>query len=211
MDKFENETWEDYAFRHELFNVIYADKEKEIIDDVCLPNPDKYYSFIFGSPNFAGIIRGKIQNIRIKYNIPDRVADCNETRFSCRAIGLMNNEDKERQNTLYSLKRFWETKWKHIALQKYNRYNELIKKISETHKEQLEELLLLQCLYSSPAGETKEYQEYCDARKNKEKYIVEKNKKERIELYQKYLKKKEIRLQIIELEQKINQLKTELI
>lgn len=211
MDKFENETWEDYAFRHELFNVIYADKEKEIIADVCLSNPDKYYSFLFGSPNFAGIIRGKIQDIRIKYNIPDRVADCNETRFSWRAIGLMNNEDKERQNALYALKRFWETKWKNICLKKYNRYNELIKTISETHKEQLNELLLLQTLYSRPPGETKEYIEYKDAKEKEEKYILENNKKERIELYQKYMKKKEIRLQIIELQQKINQLTCELV
>jgi hypothetical protein len=209
MDKFENETWEDYAFRHELFDVIYADKEKEIIADVRLPNPDKYYSHIFGNPEFKCIIWRKIHDIRIKYNIP--VDGCNETRFSWNAIGLMNNEDKERQNALYALKRFWETKWKHIALQKYNRYNELIKIISETHKEQLEELLLLQPLYSRPAGETKEYIEYKDAKEKEEKSVVEKNKKERIELYQKYLKKKEIRLQIIELHQKINQLTLELV
>jgi hypothetical protein len=211
MDKFENETWEDYAFRHELFNVIYADKEKEIIADVWLPNPDKYYSHVFGDPQFTYIIWNKIEEIRIKYDIPNRVADCNDTRFSCRAIGLMSNEDKERQNTLYALKRFWETKWKNICLKKYKRYNELIKTISETHKEQLDELLLLQPLYARPPGETKEYQEYRDAREKEEKYIVEKNKKERIELYQKYLKKKEIRLQIIELHQKINQLTLELV
>ena len=42
MDKLDNESWEEYAFRHELFEIIYADKDKQIIDYINLPNPDKY-------------------------------------------------------------------------------------------------------------------------------------------------------------------------
>ena len=65
-----------------------------------------------------------------------------------------------------------------------------------------------------PPPNTKEEKEYIQYKKEKE-YIhnekIKESKKENIELYQKYLKNKEIRLKIIELEQKISNLHSELI
>ena len=62
----------------------------------------------------------------------------------------------------------------------------------------------------SPPENTKEYQEFKEyqQKKNEKK---DKLKKERIDLYHKYMKNKEVRLQIIELKQKISNLKSELI
>ena len=207
MDKLENETWEDYAFRNELFIIVYEDKEKQIIGDVCLANPDKYDSY----PSVCFMIWRKIQDIRIKYDIPDQVAECNDKRFSYSAIALMSDKDKERQKKLYELKQFWIKKQENIQFTKYNRRNELIQIISETHKEQLEELLSLGILYSKPPYNTPEYNK-CEAnRKKEEEETKNKYKKERIEIYQKYMKNKELQTQINELEQKINQLKGQIV
>jgi hypothetical protein len=215
MDKLENETWEEYAFRHELFEIRYADKEQQIIDDVCLPNPDDKF-LTYNETNFTTIIWNKIQEIKRKYKMNGY--DCNMNGFSYAAERRLIREDDERQKKLYALKRFWESKEKDIIaaykLKRYNRYIELTKIISETHKEEFEEVLSMCVIIPYPPENTKEYQEYKeyqDKRQEKRQEKIKKEKKKRIELYEKYLKNKEIRLQIIELQQKINQLTCELV
>ena len=84
-----------------------------------------------------------------------------------------------------------------------NRYFELKANISESHKEQLDELLVL-----VTGNMSSEY--WNERRQELEKKRILK-KKERVELYQKYLKNKEIKTQITELEEKINKLKGEII
>jgi hypothetical protein len=207
MDKLENETWEDYAFRHKVFKIKYEGEEKqENIVDVQIPNPDKLFGkYQFGNPPFSTIVWNEIQEIKNKYNMNGW--HCNEMYFSYAAVRRMSKEDNERQQKLYELKRFWEPKEKDIIasnqLKRYNRRNELIQIISETHKEQLEELLSLSRMYP-PFPNTKEY-------KDKENEKKKKEEKERIELYQKYMKNKELQTQINELEQKINQLKGQIV
>ena len=213
MDKLENETWEEYAFRHELFEIKYADKDQQIIDDVRIPNPDKSYGkYEYYRPTFCSIIWEEIQEIKKKYNMDGW--DCNEMRFSNNAEKRLSKEDNERQKILYALKRIWESKEKDIiksnTMKRYYRYIELTEIISKTHKEEIEELFSISPrMYNhlSLPENTKEFQEYKDKREEK----IKKEKKERIELYEKYLKNKEIRLQIIELQQKINQLTCELV
>ena len=41
MNKLYNETWEDYAFRNELFIIVYDENDKSIIRDVIIPIHDK--------------------------------------------------------------------------------------------------------------------------------------------------------------------------
>lgn len=217
MDKLENESWDEYAFRNELFIINYVDKEKQIIEDIRYPNPDKlFFKNKYINLNFERLTRDLIFEIKEKYkmNGHDCSVDCGG--FSAAALKRLSKEDYERQQILFSQKRFWDRKGKDIVdynrLKSYNRWNELIKIISETHKEQLEELLSMVDIMEipSPPENTKEYKEFKEyqQKKNEKK---DKLKKERIDLYHKYMKNKEVRLQIIELEQKISNLKSELI
>jgi hypothetical protein len=207
MDKLENESWEEYAFRHELFEIIYADKEKQIIDYINLPNPDKYsYPVYTICSTFDGFIWNKIKEIKNKYSNM-RSHDCTRRGFSNFGLSLLSNEDNELQQNLYALRDFWQPKERDIFasrhLNQYNRSVELTKVISETHKEELKELLSI--INRRPPLITNEQIEY-------PQYIEEINegKREVIELYQKY-KNKEILLQIIELEKKVSNLQKKLI
>jgi len=99
------------------------------------------------------------------------------------------------------------------------RYVELKTILSETHKEQLDELLAIIRGSSIPLleGEVEVEVDVVNIMfsswKEREKREREnkQKKKERVELYEKYLKNKEIQAQIMELEQKINQLKGEIV
>ena len=204
--KLENETWEDYAFRNDLFEIIY-NKNKEIVD-ISLPNPDKHNNYMYGVPDFTNNILNKIQQIRAKYHIPYS-SNFGEKHFSKKEKSLLSDEDNKLQEKLFAFKEYLEIKQKDIKLKKYKRRIELAKLISETHKEEFEEFLSLQDVYYVPEKNTKEFQEYKETENN----IIDKKEKmknERIELYNKYLKNKEIHLQIIELEKQIDQLKNSL-
>lgn len=37
MDKLDNETWNNYAFRNNLFLIKYNDKDKKFINDITIP------------------------------------------------------------------------------------------------------------------------------------------------------------------------------
>lgn len=212
MDKLENESWADCAFKHEAFYIVYADKEEQIIDDVRFADPEKKYYYLYtteyGNHSGTEIIWRKIQEIAQKYRLDGRQYDTNGFSFSSQKI--MNTEDIERQKKLYTLYQFWQTKEKDYRVKKYNRYMELIKIISETHKEEFEELSKIAHIIP-PLSDTIKYQE---TRKESNKRYTKKltrEKLERVEIYKKYLKNNEIRSQINELEQKINKLKGEIV
>ena len=123
MNKLDNETWEDYAFRNELFIIVYDENDKSIIRDVIIPLHDKI----------------------IDYDTSNRY-----TTLIDELLYIKNNsfpeteENYKKRLRLYDLKRFWTAEEKKIMpinrLKMYNRYKELKTKISETHKDELEEL-----------------------------------------------------------------------
>ena len=229
MDKLENETWEEYAFKNMLVKITYTDKEQQIIDNISIPNPniiDKrtcdwgyymgcVYNFnLHNRLSFMDFIMHEIYTLRDKYKLG----------WYCEVIKSVENmttereEDINRQKWLFKELEFWEKKWHESLTLKMrvsgcyktdkdkekeriqgemdkNRYLELKTIISETHKEQLDEFYSL--IWKVRPILVKEEQQS--------------EKQERIEIYQKYLKNKEIRLQISELEQKLIQLQGELI
>jgi len=224
MDKLENETWEEYAFKNNLFKIKYADKEQQIIDDIILPNPNiinnRHYDSLYymGCVNscyvkigFLEFIMHEIYTLREKYN-----TGCYSSPIQLvEQMTKEREEDIERQKWLFKELTFWEKQWNHNWVININTENEDIKKeketkqrekdklrylelkiiISETHKAQLDELL---SLFNHIRPELM-----------KEEKQIEKNN--RIELYQKFLKNKDIKSQINALEQKINKLKGEIV
>jgi hypothetical protein len=240
MDKLDNETWEDYAFKNNLFAIKYADKEKTVIDDINIPihtnlnkkhyNAEIYKNRIsFGDSSyicFIDFIMSELYNLRNKYNTG---------YYDCSIQIIINmtkdrEEDINRQKWLFQQLAYWENKYmenerdknerergknqKEIDIK--NRYFELKTKITLIHKDQLDELLAI--IRSSSIerleGEIKsnmysdEYWREKDKENEREKI---QNKKKRIELYEKYLKNKDIQIQIMELEQKLNQLKGQIV
>ena len=236
MDKLENETWEDYAFRNNLFAIKYAYAGKEkTIDDITMPihtivNPRYFdvYHYIGYSNNetykigFMEFIMYEIYNLRNKYN-----TGCYGTPIIAKVENMTKEreEDIHRQKWLFDQLAYWENKYfennrEKINVKKLmevkNRYFELKSTLSERHKKQLDELLEIIRDSSIPLleGEIKsnmyseQYWHYREKEKEREKT---QNKKERVELYEKYLKNKEIKTQITELEQKLNQLKSQIV
>jgi len=222
MDKLDNETWDEYAFKNNLFKIKYTDNDQQIIDDISIPNPNiitartcdwgYYMSCVYGGYNtgFLEFIMHEIYTLRDKYKL---AAYCVHIEF----IENMTTERKEdinRQKWLFKELEFWERKWDRKHLESFkckevidkkeiiqkeidkNRYLELKTIISETHKEQLDELI---ALFSFNVQYTL----------IREKRQIE--KKERIKLYQNFMKNKKIHSEISILEEKINQLKEELV
>ena len=240
MDKLDNETWEDYAFRNNLFEIKYADKEKTIIDDINSPihtnlnkkhyNAEVYKNRIsFGESSdicFIDFIMSELYNLRNKYN-----TGCYDA--SIQMIITMTKEREEdinRQKWLFQQLAYWENKYmenerdknerERVKKQKEmnikNLYFELKKKIALTHEKQLDELLAIirGSSIQRLEGEIKSnmYSEEHWREKDKEQKIQNmKEKKERIKLYEKYLKNKDIQTQIMELEQKLNHLKGQIV
>ena len=231
MDKLENETWEEYAFRNNLFVIRYADKEKTVIDDITMPihtNVDSRHTYsndyhskvnscnTYTKIGFMDFIMHEIYNLRDKYK-----TGCYGTPISkVELITKEREEDIHRQNWLFKQMYYWEKKYMENEIEKKHKENERILNstaryvelktiLSETHKEQLDELLTIirGSSISLLEGEIKRNISW-------EAYWREENtqkKKERVELYEKYLKNKVIQTQIMELEQKINKLKGEII
>ena len=194
MNKLENETWEDYAFRNELFIIVYDENDKSIIRDVIIPIHDKI----------------------IDYDTSDRYTTQIDKLLSiCGKHNLLpeTEEDFKKRQRLYDLKRFWTAEEKKIMpinrLKMYNRYKELITKISETNKDDLEELLNIKSTH--PPEGTPEHKDWLRRQKYScsERFIND--SKKRIEMYNIYIKNKEIYRQINEMEEKIKQLKSGII
>lgn len=191
MNKLDNETWEDYAFRNELFIIVYDDNDKSIIRDVIIPIHDKIIDYD-ASDRYTTLIDKLIP------------IDCRNDPFP--------EEKLKKRRRLYDLRQFWAVEEKKIMpinrLKMYNRYKELVTKISETHKDELEELLNIKSHGHPPSG-TPEYDDWERSQHTyncSERFKNDSNK--RVEMYNTYMKNKEIYRQINEMEEKIKQLKS---
>jgi hypothetical protein len=193
MNKLDNETWEDYAFRNELFIIVYDENDKSIIRDVIIPIHDK-----------------------IIYNdTSDRYTTLIDKLLSIIPKILPETEEYFKKRVrLYDLKRFWTVEEKKIMpinrLKMYNRYKELKTKISETHKDELDELLNIKSGGHPPDG-TPDYDDWLHGHKYNCSERFKNDAKKRIEMYNIYMKNKEIYRQINEMEEKIKQLKSDII
>ena len=189
MNKLDNETWEDYAFRNELFIIVYDENDKSIIRDVIIPIHDKIIDNDT-SDRYTTLIDKLIP------------IDCRNDPFP--------EEKLKKRRRLYDLRRFWAVEEKKIMpinrLKMYNRYKELVTKISETHKDELEELLNIKSNY--PPSGTPDYDDWLHGHKYICSERFKNDSKKRVEMYNTYMKNKEIYRQINEMEEKIKQLKS---
>jgi hypothetical protein len=194
MNKLDNETWEDYAFRNELFIIVYDENDKSIICDVIIPIHDKIIDYDT-SDRYTTLI-DKLLSIFGKHNLLPEI-----------------EEDFKKRQRLYDLKRFWTVEEKKIMpinrLKMYNRYKELVTKISETNKDELEELLNIKS--NHPPSGTPDYDEWLYRNKYNCSERLKNDAKKRIEMYNTYIKNKDIYRQINEMEEKIKQLKSHMI
>lgn len=229
MDKLENETWEDYAFRNNLFVIKYADKNKTVIDYIAMPihtnvSPRSYgvYGACWRNVDFDGddhykmgfmdFIMSELLNLKHKYKL---ITLEQISYIKDEPITKEREEDINRQKWLFDQQSYW-GKYVKTPVDVKNRYFELKTTISESHKKQLDELLAIvrDSSIGHLEGENKSnmYSEeyWCEREKEKEREKIQRQK-ERIDLYKKYLKNKDIQTQIMELEQKINKLKGEIV
>jgi len=238
MNKLDDESWDDYAFRNNLYKIKYSYKDVNIIDDIIIPNHTKvtrrHYDSIWyinnidinigTRPSFLEFIMYELYNLKKKYNLgcyydndiirrsenntEQREKDSKRQNWLLKELAFLEkiydeDEKKEKEKEKEKEKKREDNK---------KRFFELKTNISETHKEQLDEFLTIIRVTSIQylEGDTKYKVDWKDFCKETEKK-VETQKKERIELYQKYVKNKVIQAQITELEQKINQLKCEIV
>ena len=209
MDKLDNETWEDYAFRTNLFLIKYADKEKTVIDDIKMPNhtnlilkhydaADYHNKIGFGNSSYIGFIdfiMSELYNLRDKYK-----TGCYSTPIAKgQQMTKEREEDIHRQQWLFVQLAYWENKYienerdkKTIERNKgikeidvKNRYFEIKTTISESHKEQLDELLAI--IRSVGEGSIQRLEGEIKSNMYSEEYWCEKEKKKEKE---KELKKK---------------------
>ena len=248
MDKLDTESWEDYAFRNNLFLVKYSDNEKKIVSDVCIPihtniteldyHPDIVKSYLYKINSldnescdigFMDFVMYELVKLKDKYGLKD-------VQTIIPTVDQMTKEREEdisRQDWLYCQLSYWDNKYKtkketenKILVDKKTRYFELKSKISETRREQLDELLAIAKSITLPVldGECKSVlytEEYWSKRENDENrktkwtedkrpHVQKMEKSKRIELHDTYFKNKNILIQIAELEQKLSILKSEL-
>ena len=199
MNKLDNETWEDYAFRNELFIIVYDENDKSIIRDVIIPIHDKIIDYDT-SDRYTTLID---KLLSIKNNpFPETEENYKKTE-----------ENYKKRLRLYDLKRYWTVEEKKIMpinrLKLYNRYKELITKISETHKDELEELLNIKS--NHPPSGTPDYDDWLLRQTYSCSERFKNDSKKRIAMYNTYMKNKEIYRQINEMEEKIKQLKSGII
>ena len=267
MDKLENETWDDYALRNNLFKIKFAEKDgKNTINGVKIPNNtvlndnsiytkrsyEKATSRVLSDYDgyitdigFMDFILYEIYNLIKKYEESESVMGWTTLIAKVEHMTKEREEDINRQIWLFEQRHYWNKKLMEVKkekekeieknIEKYkadyiivkNRYFELKTTLSEKHKEQLDELLKiirgssisrLECECVGPVclcDDLKERNRLWTKTYNEEIAIerieTNKRKKYQIELYEKYLKNKDIQTQIIELEQKINQLKDQIV
>ena len=173
MDKLENESWEEYAFRKDLFTI----QETGCINKIKEVNITPECHFIMN----------ELYKIRDKYKM---------RRYDVYDDKTITPEDLIYWRWLIARRYFLETerqkKYEVDKNKKENRYKELVSIISETHKEHLNELL-----------EVMPVEQYYLRTREYHKKRMDRN----LELYNKYMKNKELIVQINELEIKLNELK----
>ena len=241
MDKLDNETWEEYALRHNLFKIKYTDADNSIIDDIYIPdykianhrhhNWKQYFKNIediqaYSCLGFMEFIMYELYKLcdKYKHNYYYVIIKTSDD------ISLQRELDINRQAWLFKQLDYFDKKHilnmseeeqqiinnkKLLIINEHQRFDELKLHISETHKEQLDEIITLirkqcekdiieKCTYGCPNNPRLRLTLEELANISKEK------RKKRIELYEKYIKNKEIQTKITELEQQINNLKVEL-
>lgn len=226
MDKLETETWEEYAFKNNLFKIRYSVKEPHIINDVIIPdatilndrhcNWGYYMNCIngsYGKVGFLDFIMHEIYTLRDKY----------KTGFYCCTIQLVEHMEKEReddierQKWLFKEEAFWEKQWfqKTMSLAKAPYINEEQKEVLRREKEERDKQRYheLKSIISETHKEPLEellalFTHIQPALRNE---IRQAESQERIKVYQNYLKNKDVLSKIVELQQQINQLKDELV
>ena len=227
IDKFDNESFDDYAFRHNLFKITYGDnnRDKSKIENIQIPSYPGLEESVY--PTFLDYILNELWFLCNKYKL---VSFDFQIKLNTQTIITLGEESKidiPRQKWLLSQYYVWKTitatsfKLKEEQKEKERdrakqKYLDLKECISETHKEQLDELLMLLIKTPQPPPNLdKEYKDFNDywekTQGERERNQLEKNenrRNKRIELYNKYMKNKEIKAQIIELEATINQLKS---
>ena len=253
MDKLDTESWEDYAFRNNLYKINYYVKDVSVIDDIIIPSYAKisyrhddatYCIKIIDKgdrerPSFLEFIMYELYNFKTHYKLRTFT---DEIKVNPEHMSEQVYKDKKRHEWLLGQIDFWErenenVKEKNRILneQKHEdiktRFIELKANISETHKEQLEEIIcimkttithirFLEGIEKNPFRKNylKEHKKESDEEwrliciKSSINFVLE--KKDRINLYQKYqkyLKNKDIQTQITELEQKLTKLKSEIV
>ena len=208
MDKLDNETWDEYALKNNLFKIKYTDKEQQIIDDIRYPhNPSIHYGFLEFIMDELYFLRNKYKlgqycvNIKSEENMTtERKEDINRQKWLFKQQSFWGRKEHEFKNLYFDKEQnIQKGNDKEQIIQREidkNRYLELKAIISETHEEQLDELIALFSFNVQYTLIT-------------EKRQIEKN--ERIKLYQNFMKNKKIHAEISVLEEKINQLKEELV
>ena len=84
MDKLDKETWEDYAFRNNLYKIQYSYKDINVIDNIIIPNHkekwigynmtakqylDNFFAYFGNSqPSFHEFIMYELYNLKTYYN-----------------------------------------------------------------------------------------------------------------------------------------------
>ena len=203
-------------------------------------NKDHYYSIVKGYPyygriSFTEIIMYEICVLRDKYDLQQYNATVyKDTTIVKRLTDEVFEEDFKRQRWLCKNLDWWHKKYleneemiraenEQTLETNKTRFLELKTKIAETHKDNLEEILALYSpsykkFYLGLEGNPYNNDVIKERSKNDEKdreYKRTTEKRERIEVYQKYLKNqelnKEINKEIAELEQRINNLKRKLV
>ncbi len=195
MDKLDTETWEEYAFRNNLFVVKYSDNENKIISDVIIPihtnisdcnyTPDIFKSYwykinILGNASsdlgFVDFIFYELVKLKDKY----KLLDVKTVIPKVEQMTKEREDDISRQGWLYCQLSYWDTKYEtkkenenKILVDKQKRYFELKSKISERFREQLDELLAIAKCVTLPVldGEQKSVlytEEYWSKRENDE-------------------------------------------
>ena len=240
MDKLDNETWKDYAFRTDLFSIEYEDKEKQIISYIGIPDhtnlPKRHYRYTsylsWEGTSFLEQIMHHLCILTHKYDM-----ELNDYRYSdyiLRENGSVPKngndnvtleervKDSKRQKWLIKELEFWENKQKEEEERNMIKSLEERRKLREVNKVRYNELKLkISETYKEEFTELIDilidtpmrFMEANNEQNNNMKNYRESyeiQKKNNIELYKKYLKKIELKTKITELEQQINQLKDEI-
>lgn len=219
MDKSEDETWENYAFRHNLIIVKYTDTGE--IEDILIPinsdlgigfgsctipNNDRYIvSNTFTNqnrPSFTYIIQQQLYNLSNKYKLAKYVCNIDLPTFI--TITQEHIDDIDRQEWLFAQFDYWlkkeEAIIKHLrdqALKEkeyiYKNIFEIKRKISQNYSAELDELLslLLNDVNFFRTNLNKQYTSYADflLKKNEFTPMTLDDRDKRIELYQTYKNK----------------------
>ncbi len=115
MDKLDTETWEDYAFRNNLYKIKYCYKDVSVIVDITVPTHTKITRTDYTKtqrmidninlnicvrPSFLEFILYELYNLKKYFGLWDILSCINVYK------------DKKRQQWLLSEKSFWEKQYK---------------------------------------------------------------------------------------------------